>query len=911
MNTGRIQPWSGAFVRPRGRTFAGLALAAGLVLASASPAIAGEEPSAATPTQSSSSAPATSAPATTTSAPAELPTQGQSPTSTVDTTSEAPSSTSDDLPAAEADEATPDTQTESAPAAPPADQPTEALVAASVDLQVSQYAPEAAAAGAPITWRLTVTNNGPGTASSYTLSDVIPSGVTDVSSAAVGCSTVGNTVTCTGGPLAAGASATVTITGTTPSPFTFPLVNTATVAADDGDVDANAGNNTSTVVTTTAAPAPSLGVVTVATLEDTNANGVGDLGESIGFTTTVSNTGNVTLFGLEVRHDGDTVVCADTVLSLDESTTCTVPDHVITAGEVAAGEVVTTTTATATAPSGADVTAPESRTNTPIYQPSPRLVLVKEADLNDSNANLVADLGETIDYTFTVTNVGNVPLSLLVIVDPSLGGVTCPRTSLAAHDVVVCTSDAPHVTSAQDIADRQVVNSAFARAKSPCCATVMSEVSVVNTPTVTDAPGIALDKRVELVDTNDNGVADLGELIKWTFLVVNNGSVQLTGVTVDDPTAGPVTCATTTLAVQAATMCEATTPHVVTEADILAGNVTNTAVATGETSGGEPVVSNPDSTVTPTAEPAPALTLTKAAALNDEDGDDLADPDETIDYTFVLTNTGNVTLTDVAVDDPKAGPVTCPVTTLAPGESVTCTAEPYTVTEEDIDAGIVRNVAVGSGQPAGGGDAVVTPPATAEVPVDEGGSGGGGAIGDAPSISLLKRASLADSDGDGLADAGEVVTYTFLVTNTGDTLLINVVVRDQAVGPVTCPQTTLQPGEQMTCSAAPYTVTEQDVDAGVVVNVATATGDLEGGGDSIESEPSRIIIPTDDDQFGNGDGSEAGTEVFFGRRVGGGPYADDLAYTGGPFNAAFGIMLLLLASGAALLVLNRRMGRQR
>ena len=63
----------------------------------------------------------------------------------------------------------------------------------------------------------------------------------------------------------------------------------------------------------------------------------------------------------------------------------------------------------------------------------------------------------------------------------------------------------------------------------------------------------------------------------------------------------------------------------------------------------------------------------------------------------MVTNTGNVTLTKVAVRDPKLGEVTCPRTTLEPGEAMTCHATAYTVTVDDVRNGSVLNHATAAG----------------------------------------------------------------------------------------------------------------------------------------------------------------------------------------------------------------------
>jgi hypothetical protein len=65
---------------------------------------------------------------------------------------------------------------------------------------------------------------------------------------------------------------------------------------------------------------------------------------------------------------------------------------------------------------------------------------------------------------------------------------------------------------------------------------------------------------------------------------------------------------------------------------------------------------------------------------------------QTLNYSYLVTNTGNTTLDNVLVNDAKAGvsPVVCPVTTLAPAASTACAAT-YVTTQADLNAGSVSN----------------------------------------------------------------------------------------------------------------------------------------------------------------------------------------------------------------------------
>ena len=428
----------------------------------------------------------------------------------------------------------------------------------------------------------------------------------------------------------------------------------------------------------------------------------------------------------------------------------------------------------------------------------------------DANTSGALDAGDTIAYTFVVTNTGTVTLTNVAVTDPKVGTVSCPVTTLAPDASVTCTAT---YTLTQADVDAGTWTTRPPRPEPPQPGPPIRR----RPPTAPPHPwlgtaALTLDKTAATpVDANTSGALDAGDTIAYTFVVTNTGTVTLSTIAVTDPKVGAVSCPATTLAPGASVTCTAT--YTLTQADVDAGTVDNTATASGTAPAGttDPPPAT-DGTTTPLAGTA-ALTLDKTAATPvDANTSGALDAGDTIAYTFVITNTGTVTLTNIAVTDPKVGTVSCPVTTLAPGESVTCTAT-YTLTQADVDAGTVDNTATASGTaPAGTTD---PPPAT-----------------DGTTTPLLGTAALTldktaatpvDANTSGALDAGDTIAYTFVVTNTGTVTLTNIAVTDPKVGTVSCPVTTLAPGASVTCTAT-YTLTQADVDAGTVDNTATATG---------------------------------------------------------------------------------------
>jgi uncharacterized repeat protein (TIGR01451 family) len=320
--------------------------------------------------------------------------------------------------------------------------------------------------------------------------------------------------------------------------------------------------------------------------------------------------------------------------------------------------------------------------------------------------------------------------------------------------------------------------------------------------------------------------------------------------------------------------------------------------------------------------PMPALTIAKSANPTT-----VTAVGQTVTYSFLVTNTGNVALTDIKVTDTPttpAGSVTpaCPGSigstgpTLAPGQFVTCTAS-YVVTQADLNNGSINDSAVAKGtSPAGTG--VSSGPSTATVTAPA-----------SPGVSVAKSANPTT-----VTAVGQRITYTFIVTNTGNVTLTDIHVTDAQTAPagtlttpLTCPGTTgatgptLNAGQTVTCTAS-YVVTQADQSKGSVADSAVARG-TSPAGTPVASAASVVKVTVTSPASGGsnsgaGAGGGSGTTATSGGGSGGssgagsagsggatssGAATGPLAVTGLAADSLLGLAAILILAGISLLVL--------
>ena len=326
------------------------------------------------------------------------------------------------------------------------------------------------------------------------------------------------------------------------------------------------------------------------------------------------------------------------------------------------------------------------------------IALVKTATVSGTGK-----VGDVITYTFAVTNTGNTSLTNVVVTDPMVGlTITGNPIATLAVGASNATIKGTYTITQADIDAGKVVNTALATAQDPKenDVTDISGTSVDNN-TSTDTPltqkgSIVLVKKGVFADTNNDGFAQAGEKINYSFTITNTGNVTVTNIAIVDPMPGLTITNSPIASLLAGANATVTGTYILTQADVDGGKVTNSALATGKDPNGKDVkdisgttVENDTATTTPLVQSA-KLEVIKTAST---DGYSLAG--DVISYTIEVKNTGTVTLYQILVTDPLTG-LSTTIASLAPGRSQLFN-ENYTITKIDLVNNIVTNTATANG----------------------------------------------------------------------------------------------------------------------------------------------------------------------------------------------------------------------
>lgn len=514
------------------------------------------------------------------------------------------------------------------------------------------------------------------------------------------------------------------------------------------------------------------------------------VGDIITYTYTITNNGTTTLSPPYQISDNKAtgITCSGADIPPSGSVNCT-GRYTITQVDLDNGNVTSIASATAGGFTSTSITTAV------LAVTFPRLSLTKSP-----SPSVAPTVGQTVTYTYTLQNTGNVTLSSPITVsDNKIASVSCPGAgaSIAPGNNVTCTGY--YTITSADINSGAVTNVATASAQFG-----------IQTITSPQASATVATKPLFLsISASPLTVTGINQIIHYTYTLKNTGTSPLTSpYTISDSKAS-TTCSGATSPLEAGnvTTCDGT--YTTTQADVDAGMVTNLATATAQSSGG-PVTSNQVSaSVSITQTPQITLSISASPTLATTAG-------TAVSYTYTLQNSGNVTLSGpFTITDDKVSPVDCSGApgTLAPGATANnaCTGS-YVITQSNIDndGSVIDHATVTGKTPSGGN--ITSPEATATVITYN-----------APRLSLLKSANPTLVTG-----VGQTITYTYTLKNTGNTDLTSPfsVTDDKISAPnsVNC-SSAISPipvGGSTTCTAT-YTVTSGDETAGSITNHATAT----------------------------------------------------------------------------------------
>ncbi len=573
--------------------------------------------------------------------------------------------------------------------------------------------------------------------------------------------------------------------------------------------------------------------------KSTSASGFRTAGDKIDYTYILTNTGTVALSAPYnvtdlVGATPVTVSCPDEPVGLLPGATVTcMSQYTVPAVDPTNFPLIPppsiTNTATATANGGTVTSNQDSVT-----------VLWERLSLKKRTSTLsYLKAGDKIDYTYTLTNIGSVPLYLPdkdKLVTDKVGSdtvaVTCPSTptSLLPGANITCT--AQYTVPAGDPISPSVTNNATATAKDGNNRDVTSN---------SDSVTVNLLKAPALAKAFDPPSIPTGTTSVLTFTITNpsGNEIPLTGVSFSDTFPPGMTVTTAPLSLQ----CGGSVTYTDTSISLSGGtvvpnssctvsvNVTamsrgsylNTSGAVTSANGGT------GNTATDTLTVIDPPSISKAFGdvailLNDSSNHNL---DQTT-LSFIITNPNDSTLSGVGFSDNLLDGLYISSTPAAAqcGGTVSSTSSSISLTGGSIAANSTCTITVTVKSSTGG----IKTNVTSAVTSNQGGAGAPSNIATLqvlyPALTLVKSIS----SGSPYRAVGDVVQYSYLLTNTGTVTLIGnglgglFTVTDNKTS-VTCPvvATGLEPGDHITCTGS-YTIQQSDLDYGSVKNTATAYG---------------------------------------------------------------------------------------
>lgn len=555
------------------------------------------------------------------------------------------------------------------------------------------------AAGQDISFTIAVTNAGPGTARSVTLTDPLPGGTAgpwSVSSQSPGgsCSTIGNSLNCSFGDLAAGQQGSVTVKAPTSADACTVYENTATAASTNHPSVADGASVT--------CQKPGLGTLKTAVQATISA---GDMAQ---FEITVSNTGPGTATGVTLSDPLPVGVAGPwDIVSQPGGNPCLITAGTLNCsfGDLPAGASRTVKVEAPTnfencsqldnlATASAN-NAPNASDNATIFCNKPNLSVVKQG-------NGPVNAGQNVVFSIVVNNAGPGVARGVNLSDTLPSGIAGtwsisvqPGGCSIAAGVLNC--DFADLAAGQS---RTVEVQAGTNAANCTTYDNTATATADNSPNASDDASVACRKPSLDVQKTGNGPINAGENVEFAISVTNGGPGVASSVTLSDPLPGGTAGSWGITAQPPGAPCDINGNQLDCDFGDLASGATVSVIVSASTSFAN--CTTYDNTATATATNAPQDTASASVKCQkpnltlNKSGNGPVSAGENVVFTLTLNNAGPGTAKSVTTSDPlPAGVAGAWSITSQPGD-VPCLIDAGTLNCDfgDLAAGQSRSVTV-------------------------------------------------------------------------------------------------------------------------------------------------------------------------------------------------------------------------